>query len=360
MDSQNKAALFLFGRPFSPIYSAGMMLRAYLYKKNICKRKGVNLPVISVGNLTMGGNGKTPLVIYLARFLSDKGYTPAIVSRGYHGNSKNPVNIVSDGQTIRMTADAAGDEPVLMANRVEGTLVATGKNRHAVSTEVIRSYQCDVVILDDGFQHLSMARDIDLVLFDVNHFAGNSRVFPGGELRETVSALNRCHAFIITGVNKDNSERAAKCENLLQTRFADKPVFQASTSYCSFIKYFISPEAVDKSVVDLSAIPENLFGFSGIAQPDRFYRMLSRFGFELSGRKIFEDHYSYSINDIKNLTCTALETNASGFITTEKDMVRLTNEHHCPLPFYVPILEYLANEYFESFIINNLKDINRF
>lgn len=357
MNPNHLTSLYFLGRPFSPLYSSAMKLRALLYDKRILTSHDFDVPVISVGNLTMGGTGKTPMVIYLARFLSAQGFKVAIVSRGYRGTAKGRVNIVSDGSEIFMSAQQAGDEPVLISSRLKGVVVATGRNRHLVVDKVIRSFACDVIILDDGFQHLKVKRDIDLVLFDADHFAGTSRVFPGGELREPVSALQRCDTFVLTGVSEHNSERADKCEALLQERFEGKPVFRVSSVYVEFIHYVIFPSSIKRSVVALSEIPQNLFAFTGIAQADRFYKMAEQQGIVLKGTKTFIDHHAYQEDDIKDLLRLASKTGANGFITTEKDMVKLSYPHQAPLPFYVPILEYARNGSLESFIINKLKDI---
>ena len=358
MNRDYLTSLYFLGRPLSPLYSSAMKLRALLYQKRILASHDFDVPVISVGNLTMGGTGKTPMVMYLARFLSEKGFKVAIVSRGYRGEAKGPVNIVSDGSEILMSAQQAGDEPVLLASRLKGTVVATGRNRHQVVEEVIKSFQCDAILLDDGFQHLKMKRDIDLVLFDADHFAGTSRVFPGGELREPVSALQRCDAFVLTGINEHNFERASRCEEVLQERFEGKPVFKVSPVYVQFLHYVIFPSSIKKAVVALAEIPENLFAFSGIAGADRFYKMVEQQGIVLKGTKTFRDHHSYQVDDINDLLRLASKAGANGFITTEKDMVKLSYPHQAPLPFYVPIMEYSRNGSLESFIINNLSDID--
>ena len=357
MNPKHLESFYFLGRPLSPLYSSAMKLRALLYDKRLLASHDFDVPVISVGNLTMGGTGKTPMVIYLTRFLAAQGFKVAIVSRGYRGTAKGPVNIVSDGSEVFLSAEQAGDEAVLLSSRLNGTVVATGKNRHLVVDQVIKSYACDLILLDDGFQHLKMKRDIDLVLFDADHFAGSSRVFPGGELREPVSALHRCDGFVLTGVSGDNSERASKCEELLQERFEGKPVFQVTPEYVQFLHYVIFPSSIKKAVVPQSEIPQNLFGFSGIARAERFYKMVEQQGIILKGTKTFIDHHVYQADDINDLLRLASKAGANGFITTEKDMVKLSYAHQAPLPFYVPILDYARNEALESFIIDNLEEI---
>lgn len=302
----------------------------------------------------MGGSGKTPMVLYLASFLRGHGFNPAIVSRGYRGTARAAVNIVSDGANVLMNVEQAGDEPAMMAHRLEGVVVATGKNRARVCRDLVNTFQCDIILLDDGFQHMGVARDIDLVLFDVNHFAGNSRVFPGGELREPISALMRSSAFVITGVIENSQERAEKCRELLLARFPDKQVFYTHPRYSSYHRYQISENAIEKTIVSRTDFPEKLFGFSGIAQAEKFYRMLEEYGLRLEGKKIFRDHHIYMRSDVDELARQAEDVGARGFLTTEKDMIKLSTRHHTPLPFFVPLLEYQPNELLESYILEFL------
>lgn len=355
MKAHRHAAIFTLGRPFSPLYATAMKLRALLYRNDVLKKTILDVPVISVGNLTLGGSGKTPLVIYIARLLKKHGLRPAVVSRGYHGTSRNPANIVSNGSTILLEAKTAGDEPLMIARTLGDVVVATGKKRAQVCRRVLDNYPCDVVILDDGFQHLGLHRDIDLVLFDVNHFAGNSRVFPGGDLREPITALKRSSAFVITGVVDGCRERAEKCSDLLHRRFPGKSVFTCTPNYGGFDECRVSDDLVKTTRVAQENVPARLFGFSGIAQPERFYQMAEAAGIELTGRKLFRDHHRYTTEDIRNLQSHAEQSGAEGYLTTEKDMVKLSAPlHKTPLPFYVPLLENLANPDLDAFIIDHL------
>ena len=170
MNNNLKKILYTIGFPFGPFYSQAMRIRSSLYKRGILKTHRLQVPVISVGNLTMGGSGKTPVVIYLAEMLLASGYKPGVVSRGYKGQAKADVTIVSDSNAILVDAAAAGDEPYLIAKRVREAVVATGRKRHLPCREAIEKYGCDIIILDDGYQHLQVQRDIDLVLFDAVFF----------------------------------------------------------------------------------------------------------------------------------------------------------------------------------------------
>ena len=355
MDQQLKNFLFVLGRPLSPLYSSLMKARAYLYRKHLFKQHRLSVPVVSVGNLTMGGTGKTPLVICLARTLKNHGYSPAVISRGYQGASKAAVNIVSDGERIKMSAEEAGDEPVLMANRLPSVVVLTGKKRYIPAAHAIEKYQSNLVVLDDGFQHLALSRDLDLVLFDIDHFAGNSRVFPGGELREPVSALNRCDAFILTGRTADNTDRAIKVEQILLDRFPDKRVFTVSREFSAFHRYDFNETVIQKTEIEQSQMSSSLCAFSGIANPQRFYRMLDTYGFDVATTRDFGDHHAYSPDDVAAICSQAATKDCSALITTEKDIVKFDVSHTFSLPVFVPVLDYSFDDDFIAFITECVK-----
>lgn len=323
--SQKFSSLYLLGRPFSPLYSGIMKTREALYLKGVKRRYKLDVPVISVGNLTMGGTGKTPVVALLASLLQKKGFKPGIVSRGYGGAAGNKVNVVSDGKKILLDAKEAGDEPCFLANSLPGVPVLTGIVRILPCRHAIEEFDCNVLLLDDGFQHLSVQRDLDLVLFSAASLAGNSRVFPGGDLREPVSALKRCHAFLITGNTEKLKERSMRFAKLLQERFPDKPVFLSS----------YEPVGVrslqENTLHDLSALPTPLYGFCGIAQPELFQKSIEAQSLSLSGFMALKDHQSYPPTLIKKITQQAEQSGAKGFITTEKDLVKLqTNSFQLP------------------------------
>ena len=181
---------FALGRPFSPIYSLAMRLRETLYRRGVLQSFRLSVPVISVGNLTMGGSGKTPMVQYLARLLQRHGFHPAVISRGYGGTANAKVNTVSDGSSVLLDAATAGDEPRFLAETLPGVPVLTGIVRRMPAQRAVEM-GADVLLLDDGFQHLQIVRDVNLVLFNTDRLAGNSRVFPGGDLREPVIALHQ-------------------------------------------------------------------------------------------------------------------------------------------------------------------------
>lgn len=311
---------FALGRPFSPIYSLAMRLREHLYRRGVLRSYRLGVPVVSVGNLTMGGSGKTPMVQFLARQLQRHGLRPAIVSRGYGGAATGKVNVVSDGATLLLDAREAGDEPRLLAETLPGVPVLTGIVRRLPAQRAVEM-GADVLLLDDGFQHLQIVRDVDLVLFNTDRLAGNSRVFPGGDLREPVAALNRATGFVMTGVDDSNRERATRFADLLRARFPRIAI--------AYTEYRVEGLVALDSRGTVAPLPAELieqaqcFGFCGIAQPESFRQTLVAGGIELAGFLPLGDHQPYTATLVDNLLAKAHQAGATCLLTTEKDLVKL-------------------------------------
>lgn len=344
--SKGLELLFFLGRPFSPLYSAIMTTREKLYKTGMIGRRKLQVPVISVGNLVLGGTGKSPTVRHLARLLLNHGYSPAIISRGHGGKAKNAINVVSDGKKILLSANSAGDEPYMLAESLPGVPVLTGVQRIIPCRHAISQFNSDVIILDDGFQHLSVSRDIDIVLFDGTALAGNSRVFPGGPLREPIASLKRCNAFLLTGKNSSNKERVKNFSELLELKFQGRPVFHSSLdSYELF-------EQSGKISENYSA--ERYFGFCGIANPGRFEKSLADKEIQICDFLALKDHISYNQALVSHLCKRAAECGAQRMVTTEKDFVKL-RDYDFQLPLYVLHIQYKVEESLDLYILNSLK-----
>ncbi|MCX5875153.1 MAG: tetraacyldisaccharide 4'-kinase [Deltaproteobacteria bacterium] len=311
--------LFLVGRIFSPAYSLVMVLRAFLYRKNILlKSQRLSVPVISIGNLTLGGTGKTPMVRYVTRLLLNRNLRPAIVSRGYGGKATGKVNIVSDGARILLMPDMAGDEPFMLAEALPGVPVLTGPERVRVASHAIQEFGVNHVVMDDGFQHLAVQRDLDLVLFSARALLGNGRVFPGGPLREPVSALGRAHGFVVTGVESGNRAKVEDFQKWLQGAFPGKPVFVGEYLPAGI---WHSWQGKTSTLAEVRELP--VFAFAGIANPDFFRQTLRQEGFSLVGFKEFKDHHGYTAQDVAALVTAAQAHDAKALITTEKDFAKL-------------------------------------
>jgi tetraacyldisaccharide 4'-kinase len=346
--------LFFWGRPLSPIYSFVMANRSSLYQKGFFRQHKLEVPVISVGNLVLGGTGKTPLVHYIAKLLQQQNKKPAILSRGYKGAASGKINIVSDTTEILMNADHAGDEPRLLAEKLPGMPVITGKKRSITGRFAIDSYGVDCLILDDGFQHMSLKRDIDLVLFNAQKLLGNGRVLPGGDLREPLSALKRADAFIISGVDTPLDDMVAQFIEFLHNLFPDKPAFTGSYLPDETLSRTYSGKNDTLSLSESRKIP--VYGFCGIAQPESFQNILKKSNMNLTGFQSFEDHYHYSLDDIESLYKTGLSSGAQALITTEKDLVKIRDLSPRDFPLLTLSLRLEMDNDFDRFLLNNLEN----
>ncbi len=190
--------IYLGLKIISGIYFWAIQFRLWAYRWGLFPQRKLDCRVISVGNLTLGGTGKTPFVIMIAETLRGHGRKPAILSRGYGGRSNKEVNVVCDGRTILMTPDFAGDEPVMIAQRLQNIPVLTGADRYQAGRYAMDNFGVDSLVLDDGFQHLSLQRDFDILLFDHQRPFGNGSLFPAGELREPASSARRADRVCVT------------------------------------------------------------------------------------------------------------------------------------------------------------------
>ncbi len=310
-------------------YGVLQSLRAAGYRKKIFPSRQLPCKVISVGNITVGGTGKTPMTIYLAREIKQAGRRVAIVSRGYKGGAERRGGVVANGTTICMDPLTAGDEPYMMACRLEGIPVIVGRNRFAAGLLAIDHFQPDVIVLDDAFQHLMLRRDIDLVLIDAMHPFGNGRMLPRGTLREPIAALGRASACILTRSNAAGAEELAVTRARVKLLVGNRPIFESLQD-----PYFYLVPGGDQTTLhtvpdfpgshDLVGIKSRkVFGFSGIARNEDFQRTVKDLGFNVTGFLEFPDHYFYSAADQKKIMRVAEESGAQRLITTEKDHVRL-------------------------------------
>ena len=343
--------LFVFGRLLSPLYGFLMTNRSRLYRKGIFRQHKLEVPVISVGNLVLGGTGKTPLVLYIARFLQQQGRKPAILSRGYKGSAAAAINVVSNTTDILLDAALAGDEPRLMAEKLPGIPVITGKKRFNTGRFAIDSFGADVLILDDGFQHMALKRDLDLVLFSTQKLLGNGCVLPGGELREPLSALKRADAFIISS-SAPLDRSAQEFMSRLGLLYPGKRKFTA----------IYEPEQMLTRIYkgNMDTIPQKdvsemrLYAFCGIARPAAFKQTLEQAEMRLTGFQAYADHYAYSVNNIQSLLHDARDSGADALITTEKDMVKLRSILPDQFPLLVLPVKLRLREDFDSFLSSHL------
>lgn len=332
---------FGLGRPLGPFYGGLMRLRALAYRRGWLSSERLPVPVVSIGNLTMGGTGKTPLVIEVVRLLQGLGLKTAVVSRGYGGRARGVVNVVSDGQRLLLGAEQAGDEPRLLAESLPGAVVVTGVRRVPAARHAVDRLGAQVVVLDDGFQHLALRRDLDLVLFKGPEFLGNGRIFPGGDLREPCAALARASAFILTAVGTPAAAAETDFRQFLAARFPGRPIFA--------VPYRSAPlqpaNALARARVGGSG---PALAFCGLAGPEHFRASLAGW-VELKGFRAFADHHPYGAADLIGLAREAERLGAGALVTTAKDLVKIRGLD-CPLPLYVLPVEPLLPVEFSRFL----------
>lgn len=313
-------------------------------------RKRLSCIVVSVGNLTVGGTGKTPMVIYLAKRLKKTGFKIAILSRGYGGKAESKGGIVTDGQTLLMTSANAGDEPVLLACQLPGVPIVVGKDRFRSGKLAIDAFQPDVLLLDDGFQHYGLHRDLNLVLLDGRRPLGNGFLLPRGTLREPVAALKRADVMIMT--------RADHCDESqwiqIQGQFPEKPLFCANHQPTIVPRSSVSDTTVIRALADLKGEP--VLAFSGIGQNETFFQMIETAGARLVGRVPFPDHFSYSPDHLHQIDRQATLYKADYILTTAKDAVRIRKEHNWSRPLIVldAKIEF-ASDSFDQFLLSRVK-----
>jgi tetraacyldisaccharide 4'-kinase len=333
----------------SVLYRFVVSLRNSMYDLGIFKQKRLPCKVISIGNIAAGGMGKTPTVIMLANLLKSKGYRPAILSRGYGGEAKSPVNIVSDRSHILMGYVEAGDEPVLIAKSTVGIPVLTGPKRILTGQIAIKDMGADVLILDDAFQHRPIFRDVDIVLLNREKPFGNGFLLPRGPLRELPEALTRANLIIW----KDN------------VRDGRYPLYQEQGigSFLPVLSVCLKPKSLARgnteNVLPLEYIRgKKICAFCGIGSPESFSETIESLGGTLVSFLPFPDHYRYSLKDISDIRRKSSATGAEIIMTTEKDGIRLTDFPDFLKDVYIlkVEMEMLPSQAdFEATIMNQLK-----
>jgi len=297
----------LLGLP-AILYGRAVRLRNRLYDRPGLAR-AAGIPVISVGNLTVGGTGKTPVVAWLARRLLEDGRRPAVVSRGYGGRAGRGPLMVSRGEGPLASAANSGDEPYLLARSEPRLRVVVGSDRHAGAVAA-REAGADVILLDDGFQHRRLARDLDIVLLDASNPFGNHRLLPAGLLREPVSGLSRADVVLITRSRSD--ERFSIIERVVTHYCPGGLLLRAGHRGVGFF------DAEGRQVPR----PERAAAFCGIGNPNRFRIDLESEGLVLTSFREFRDHRHYSNAEVEGLSAMAARHHVP-LITTEKDHVRM-------------------------------------
>jgi len=314
--------------PLSWLYAFGTMLRALMYRIGLFKTYRLPCKVISVGNITAGGTGKTPMTIYLARRLKAAGLKVAVITRGYKGEAEGVVEMVSDGEGMLLQQRLAGDEATMLAMSLPGIPVVMGSDRYSAGTYAVQRFGPDVVILDDGYQHISLHRDLNILLLDAMHPFGNGRTMPAGYLREPAGAVKRADIVILTradGIKADASYLGIH---------RDIPVVRTAHRPKKLYRVWDGDEA---EIETLSG--NSVYAFSGVADPASFTLILKMLNAKITASSVYPDHHSYKEEDLTEMEARARETGAGFMVTTQKDAVKLAGLKRCMLDVYALEIE---------------------
>lgn len=316
--------------PFAWMYGCASSARSAAYQRGWLKAQRLAPPVISIGNLTAGGAGKTPLVAMIARMLLGHGLKPAILTRGY-GRAPGPALIAIDSSPERSPDPRqAGDEPALLAAELPDVPIVISASRVEAGRYAVEHYQPDALLLDDGFQHMQLARRLDIVALDSTQPFSDRALIPRGRQREKCAALKRAHMVVLTRTNRNGLTTSLPIERQVRQIHARVPVFHCETKLAGWFSVG----------GDQGASPEGrpVYAFCGIGNPGAFFHDLAGWGLVLTGRQVFRDHHVYRDSEIARLATAAQDAKAT-LVTTMKDVMNLPADWRHTLPAFAPLIE---------------------
>lgn len=301
--------------PLSALYGAAVRTRLAAYSRGLLRVSRLARPVISVGNITVGGTGKTPLVEWICRAVAEDGKQVCILTRGYRRERPNERVVVSDGKTIQAEVDKAGDEPFLLAKSLIGkAAVISDANRLSAGEWAIHKLGTDIFVLDDGFQHLQLFRNLNVLVIDATNPFGGRQLLPAGRLREPLSAMARADCTVIT--RADYAENIESLRAEITHRTSKRPVF-TSTMRSDGLRTLNDRMASASPGIKVAA-------FCGVGNPNSFFSQLQSSGYAVVCQQQFPDHHSYTQADIDSVVKSATTSRAEALVTTTKDAVKLT------------------------------------
>ncbi len=340
-----------FLQALSWIFNGIAQARYWLYRHRILHDQPLGCLVVVVGNLTVGGTGKTPVVEKFARALQERGRKVAILSRGYKSKAQPfwkkwwfalthteepPPRIVSDGERVLLDSEQAGDEPYMLARNLPGVIVLVDKNRVKAGAYAIKKFGCDTLVLDDGFQYLPLKGRLNLLLVDKTNPFGNGHLLPRGILREPIKHLKRASYVFLT---KSNGQRDAELEAVIQQYNPGVDVIECAHRPQYLQRFGRAGDAPGAREPLAWLKGRKVAAFSGIATPESFEKFLRDLGALIMVRERYLDHYRYTEEDLAELAQIARREGAECLITTEKDAVRIPESSAWPVPLYYLRLE---------------------
>ncbi len=299
------------------IYYCLIKIRALAYKLRLKKSKCLSKPVISIGNITVGGTGKTPLVKFLASELKQQNLNPVILTGGYKAEEKSDLTVVANEDETLTNAKQAGDEAYLLARLLKNIAVIAGQQRSLTGEYACREFEPDFVILDDAFQHWQLNRDYDIVVIDGTNPFSNGSLLPAGLLREPISSLKRADAFVITKVNQISGKKLAEIKDEIRNYNFD--ALMITTKHQPGYLRELTSDKQEK----INLKNKRVVAVSGIGNPKSFTETLTSLEAEVVKHFKFPDHYQYNTEDIMEIYTTATTEDVDMIVTTEKDAVSI-------------------------------------
>lgn len=304
--------------PLGGLYGAAMKARRVLYQTGRFRVHRLGAPVISVGNLTTGGTGKTPLVEWIANELAQKGRRVCILTRGYGRQKSGTRVLVSNGNEILVDADRAGDEPLLLAERLKGrAAVICDADRFSAGHWAVENLKSDVFVLDDGFQHLGVARNLNLLTIDATNPWGNRRLLPAGILREPLAELGRADCIVIT--RADDPDQTGELQREISKLSSGCAVFRSRM----VLRRLREVARRESSAATDEIQAASVAAFCAIGNPESFFSLVRRGGYDLRHTRAFRDHHRYAQADIDRVVRESITCGAQILLTTAKDEVKL-------------------------------------
>ena len=303
----------------SLVYGLVMRIRALGYRARLLRSTAVSACVVSVGNISVGGQGKTPVVMHLAQRLMERGLAVSVVSRGYGYDVTGKYLVVADQDGPVRRPGEAPDEALLVAWRIPGVSVVVGPNRVAAADAAISKFSSHVVLVDDGFQHLALRRDLNVLVADRKNQVGNGLVFPAGPLREPISAARRADVLWLSGATEEQETNGEPTGGPIEKTCGEIPrVFSVSVPHS-----LVDGDGTEYPVQALEK--KKVLAFCGIARPERFFNTLERIGAIVVYMLPFKDHHRFSQDDYEIINHCATRFGAEIVVTTEKDLMRIAS-----------------------------------
>lgn len=330
-------------RVFSVLYEIGVRIKLSCYTKGLLARTKLNCCVISIGNITVGGTGKTPTAQKVAVMIQKMGYRVVILNRGYRSHWQESIGVVSDGKKIYMTAYEAGDEAYLMAKTLPGIPVVIGKERAVTGKFAVEKLDAEVIILDDGYQHWQLDRDLDVVLVDTLNMFGNGSILPRGTLREPLENLDRAGLFLLTKCDQSSSiSRDTLCDTL--HKYAPTaPIIESMHKPCNFVEIADWYKNDMTQALPLDALKgQSVMAFSAIGNPASFEQTLTTEGLKIEEAIRYPDHHDYGMVEMQYIMDRAVNKGVKALVTTGKDAVKIPTEFiylHREVPLYILNME---------------------